>query len=572
MCAVRHTILRIIAVLTLLAPCVLAEADPPGRVARLSYMKGEVSLQPAGADDWNEAALNRPLTSSDRLWTGNDARAELSIGTAALRLGSSTSFSFLNLSDRTTQVQLVQGTLNIRLRQLDERENFEIDTPNAAVTLLRTGDYRIDVRTEGDSTTVTVRSGYAQVDASGQAVAVRSHQLARLYGEEPSEGIVEAPARDEFDSWCMERNERMDRAVSARYVSPAVIGYEELDEYGTWASTPEYGMVWVPRVVSAGWAPYRFGRWTWIGPWGWTWIDAAPWGFAPFHYGRWVYRTAGWAWIPGPIIARPIYAPALVAFVGGNHWGAGLSFGDRPIHGWIPLGPRERYLPRYRASNTYITNINITNITNVHGSFRSPRRLGYINEQRGRTVVSDDVFRRGQPIQDARIRFPERVLRHPVVVHIPPAAPEAGNGFRTGERAPLIPPTGILVRPVQTRIAPPAGIDRRPPAQAGTIPARPTFPAWRRTADRPVIESRQQFPRRWGDDRPNTVPASGFARREQTRHETGGPAVRPGNGPNPNVRALAAPRPVVHIDRAPAARMALPPRQPRAQESRAPMR
>mgnify|MGYP006969297544 CR=1 FL=1 len=65
------------------------------------------------------------------------------------------------------------------------------------------------------------------------------------------------------------------------------------------------------------WAPYTTGRWAWVAPWGWTWVDVAPWGFAPFHYGRWVPRGPYWAWSPGRYVARPVYAPALVGWVGG---------------------------------------------------------------------------------------------------------------------------------------------------------------------------------------------------------------------------------------------------------------
>ena len=68
------------------------------------------------------------------------------------------------------------------------------------------------------------------------------------------------------------------------------------------------------RYVAAGWAPYRYGRWAWVSPWGWTWIDDARWGFAPFHYGRWAYASNRWCWVPGPRYVHAVYAPALVAW------------------------------------------------------------------------------------------------------------------------------------------------------------------------------------------------------------------------------------------------------------------
>src|SRR5205814_10383503 len=134
------------------------------------------------------------------------------------------------------------------------------------------------------------------------------------------------------------RERRVDTLTSVRYVPRAIVGYDDLDEFGAWRVVPEYGPVWAPRV-RAGWAPYRFGHWAWVEPWGWTWIDEAPWGFAPFHYGRWAYTGGGWVWVPGTVVVRPIYAPALVAFVGGPGWRIGMDVGS-PV-GWFPLGPRE---------------------------------------------------------------------------------------------------------------------------------------------------------------------------------------------------------------------------------------
>ena len=85
------------------------------------------------------------------------------------------------------------------------------------------------------------------------------------------------------------RDRAEDQSVSAQYVSRDMTGYEDLDRNGTWSDDPEYGHVWAPTNVASDWAPYRYGRWVWVEPYGWTWIDDAPWGFAPFHYGRWAY-------------------------------------------------------------------------------------------------------------------------------------------------------------------------------------------------------------------------------------------------------------------------------------------
>src|SRR5260370_20201601 len=157
-----------------------------------------------------------------------------------------------------------------------------------------------------------------------------------------------SPAADAFDQWAALRDAAEDRSVSAHYVSRDMPGYQDLDASGTWRTDPSYGEVWVPDTMLAGWAPYKHGHWAWQAPWGWTWIDDAPWGFAPYHYGRWAYAGQTWEWVPGPmeLSAPPVYAPALVAFVGdgggrGPDWNVNLAIGGAGVEAglaWVPLG------------------------------------------------------------------------------------------------------------------------------------------------------------------------------------------------------------------------------------------
>src|SRR5260370_36932178 len=111
--------------------------DPPIRVARLNYLEGRVSFQPGGETDWAWATLNRPMTTGDSLWTGNGSRAEMHIGSTAIRVGGQTSVSFLNLDDRTVQIELNSGTIDVRVRTLYGDAVVELDTPKLAFTLLR---------------------------------------------------------------------------------------------------------------------------------------------------------------------------------------------------------------------------------------------------------------------------------------------------------------------------------------------------------------------------------------------------------------------------------------------------
>ncbi len=337
------------------------EADPPSRVARISYIQGQVSVQPADSGVPEEAVLNRPLTISDRLTTDYGSRAELSVGTAALRVDELSDLTIDNLDLDIAQIALNSGTLGIHVRELRESETFEIDTPNATVRLLRPGDYRVEADAQG-GTALMVRSGDAELDNGNGPIRLRDGQRVRLAAGDQYADVMNLTMQDAFDEWCIERERGIAEAEATRYVSRDVVGYEDLDTYGNWYSEPGYGHVWAPTIVYAGWAPYRFGRWTWISPWGWTWVDRAPWGFAPFHYGRWAHLNNRWCWVPGPRFHRPVWAPGLVA------WQRGPGLGNpntRPVS-WIPLGPRDVYVPSKNVSPRYLRNVNVANtaITN----------------------------------------------------------------------------------------------------------------------------------------------------------------------------------------------------------------
>jgi len=323
------SMLAVAALLTLCLPQSAAadQNDPPGRVARLKYVQGAVSFQPAGEPDWVSAVANRPMTTGDKLWADSGARAELRIGSGTIRLDSNTGFSFLNLDDRTVQLQLTQGTLDIRVQRLGRDEIFEVDTPNQAFSILRPGQYRVQASEDGNSTYVTVRSGEGEATGGGQTYSVHAGERGTFTGTDYiNADVVSAGGTDEFDNWGVTRDRHDDGSRSTQYVSPDVVGYEDLDDNGSWRNDPTYGNVWTPRV-SREWAPYHDGHWAWISPWGWTWVDDAPWGYAPFHYGRWISSRGDWCWVPGPIAVEPVYAPALVAFIGGSNFGLSISVG-----------------------------------------------------------------------------------------------------------------------------------------------------------------------------------------------------------------------------------------------------
>jgi hypothetical protein len=248
--------------------------------------------------------------------------------------------------------------------------------------------------------------------------------------DQPTFDVENAPAPDELDNWCAERDVRETRAVSRRYLPPTVIGYEDLDQYGSWKEESEYGPVWYPREVAVGWAPYHYGHWAWIQPWGWTWIDDASWGFAPFHYGRWAYIGNRWGWCPGPIavvgyhgpVIRPYYAPALVAWFGGAHWGVSVSLG--PSLGWVPLGFGEVYTPAYACSRRYFSNVNVyntrivknVNITNVYNTVyvnKTVYNQQFVNVRAPNAVqaMPQSAFASGRPVHQAGMALRAADLR-----------------------------------------------------------------------------------------------------------------------------------------------------------------
>ena len=442
--------------------------DPPGRVARLQYMSGQVSIQPGGVNEWIAAAQNRPLTSADRVWTDKESRSELSLGTAAIRMNSETSLTLTNVSDESVQLQLDQGTLSVTVFQLFKGEIYEVDTPNIAFTIMKPGEYRFDVLPDADQTWVTVRKGRGEATGQGRAVRVNDGEQVRFSaGASLTHTAESAPRRDGFEDWVKIRNQREGNSVSARYVAPGVIGYEDLDTYGTWRPAPEYGYVWYPTAVAPGWAPYRYGHWAWIEPWGWTWVDDAAWGFAPYHYGRWVFWRGAWGWCPGPVVAvRPVYAPALVGWFGGPHFGVGLSIGVGAGVGWFPLGFGEPFVPWYHTGPGYFRNVNVSNtritnvtvINNIYVNRAQVTNIHYVNRNVSGavTATSNASFVGGHDLARAGVAVPASALQHGEVMRTAQVAPVKESVL--GGHAPLAhgaPPARVFSRPVVTNQAPP---------------------------------------------------------------------------------------------------------------------
>ena len=440
-----------------------ADDDPPGRVARLNYIQGSISFQPGGETDWVQANPNRPLTTSDSLWADRDSRGELHIGSSSIRLDSETGITFLNLDDRTVQIQLAQGSMSVTVRRMEGGDAFEIDTPNLAFTLQRPGEYRVDVDPNGNATTITVREGEGDATGGGSEYHMDSGDRATFSGTDSlTYDGEQAGRRDDFDNWCSSRDDREEHSQSAQYVSRDVIGYDDLDDNGEWRNVPDYGYVWYPTRVAAGWAPYRFGHWVWVAPWGWTWVEDEPWGFAPFHYGRWAEVGGGWCWVPGPRVVRPVYAPALVVFVGGPRFNVSLSFGGGGGVAWFPLGPREVYVPPYRTSERYVqrvnvtnTTVNVVNVTNIYNNV-NVNKVTYINQNNVRavTAVSHDTFVNARPVAASNVRVNEQQMHAAEVQRNFTVAPVQRSVVGSSPVTKVKPPEAVMQRQVVAKETP----------------------------------------------------------------------------------------------------------------------
>ena len=443
--------------------------DPPSRVARIGYMEGAVSFQPAGEPDWVQAVANRPITTGDKLWTDKDSRAELQLGSAVIRLNSNTGFSFLNLDDDTVQIQLTSGSVNLRVRRLDRDDVVEIDTPNLAFSVTQPGSYRVEASEDGTYSVVSMREGGGEATGNGQTYTLHAGQRGTFSGTDSLNAeVIDIGGRDQFDNWAYNRDRRYDESRSARYVSHDVVGYEDLDDYGDWRDDSNYGHVWFPNRVAAGWAPYHEGHWVWISPWGYTWVDDSPWGYAPFHYGRWVTVGGRWGWVAGPVAVRAVYAPALVVFIGGG--GVGVGFGGNV--GWFPLGPREVYVPSYHVSREYVNRVNISNttvnnvqITNVYNTTiinktTNITNVTYANRNvRGAvTAVPQRAFASAQPVGRAAVAMNARqIARAPVSARVavaPTRDSVLGAKFATANRV-TAPPQAVMNRQVIAKRTPP---------------------------------------------------------------------------------------------------------------------
>ncbi|PIG28136.1 hypothetical protein CLU93_2401 [Janthinobacterium sp. 35] len=467
-------LLNTVCAMLLSSACTFALAqDPPARVGRISTVEGQVLVR-AGDGEAQNALLNWPVTTDNRLSTMRGALAELRVGAAAVRLDGDSELEVSELDDDSFKLHLGYGTVSVRVRNPDALRGFELTTAQARVILTQPGWVRIEAGRQAGTSVVSVLDGAADVDGATGSVTLRAGQRAELTDEELRTGALQRIA---FDNW----PEALSAAAPAlRYVTDDTTGYEELDRYGAWQDDAQYGPLWLPSAVPAGWAPYSDGRWTWIAPWGWTWVDNAPWGYAPSHYGRWVLLGQRWGWAPGRERGRVPWAPALVGWVGGH---PGTHHEQRPGVGWFPLSPHERYVPGYRASAEYERRIN-----RVAEGRRSV--VGERERREGMTMLPGERFGGSRTVDVPRRN--RTSMPPPVLQSLPlsTAPAPAGNWQRPvdaprGDRPPrrdwVNRPGRLQTDDGQTHLAPRPMQPNRPPMpaqpQQPPMPAQPLMPA-----------------------------------------------------------------------------------------------
>jgi hypothetical protein len=516
------------------------DEEPPALVGRISAIHGGASIQRASQQDWVDAGINEPVTIGDAVYAPEGADVRLQIGATDFDLKSDSEIDIAQLDENAGTIRLDSGRLDLRVAAVPTADGLSIATPRGTVRLTQPGIYNIDTGSEDEPTRVTAWTGSARMGDSATAVTIQQGQVLIISGTADAPQYSYSSDVGDYPREWRTPPRIVQVRETERYVAPEMTGAEDLYEYGSFETAPEYGTVWYPRDVPADWQPYRFGHWEYVQPWGQTWIDDRPWGFAPFHYGRWAYIGNRWGWVPGQYTPHPVYAPALVAFVGGGGLnvsisiGGGGGFGGGAV-GWVPLAPGEGYQPPYRASQTYIQNINKTTIVNkttiinnntvVNNNVVGPRGFGpnaqpqtvagFAN-RRFATVVPAEAVAARRPIAQAAVQVrPEQI-----------------------EKAQVNPEAVRVIKPEPAAIRPAAkpGPVARPanPRQAANV--RPALPPARNQPGAQNRPGQPAAPAAAQLGQPGK-PAPNAQQRPAANPPAGAPAAgQPGQRPAPNVQ------------------------------------
>jgi hypothetical protein len=375
--------------------------------ARISLLNGDVQIQSEDSPEWFPAGLNMPLRDGDRIWVPEDARAEIQLaGGTRIRLDELSSLDILNLSTDSSQFSLAEGLAYVNFRPGRNDGLVQIDTPVSSFRTYDGAAFGVDAAGSGD-TILSVFQGQVQAETRSGRTRVKEGNSLEI-GDDYAD-LVPLGRETEWERWNLERDRRVEqKRNSSRYLPEELDVYAgDFDDNGKWVDLRGHGQVWIPTVqVSAGWSPYRNGRWSWIGN-DYVWVGYEPWGWAPYHYGRWDYDEAvGWFWVP-PARGDVYWGPGYVGWVRTADYVA-----------WIPLAPRDTY---YGYGNYGRHSVNLTNMD--VNAIVMKQKYRNVHVHNAVTTVHHDTFVRGRRVDDFKVRE-NPFLREKIRVGRPDIKPE----------------------------------------------------------------------------------------------------------------------------------------------------
>jgi FecR protein len=510
-------------------PVSKAAPSPPSTLGnlRLSLIDGDVQIKTVDTGDWVPTSINMPLREGDELWVPEAGRSEIQLVPAtSVRLDQNSALAVMTVKRDSAQFYLTQGRAYLNFNP-GRGGMIQLDTPISSTRAYGRAVFRVDVDDQG-FTDVSVLDGTVYVESKGGKTTVDGGNMLSLKEETYAELAPLGPA-DDWENWNMERDKRvLAWRDSSRYLPEELRGYSsDFDNNGKWVYVKEYGQVWTPTVVvSAEWAPYRVGRWTWIGG-DYVWISYEPWGWAPYHYGRWAFMASiGWCWVP-PVRGAVYWGPGFVGWV------------HTPTYvAWVPLAPREVYYGYGyygpHSVNLRTVNINTVRITNVYRN---------VNIHNSITIVNNNTFIRGwggRLPHDAPSRYTDTGIReNPFLQHRvhpgrPLIKPERSTMIaihREISPARLPPPRIREVNPIRLRETRQIVRDRNVSAFRPGVTPRPLTVKPREGAEirRPVEPRRVIAP--GGETRPGGPGPQGIERKVGPGQRPGGPGPRGGIKP-----------------------------------------
>jgi hypothetical protein len=415
---------------TAVAPPSLS-SPAPIRVGRLSLVSGKVGFRAGAAAQWSAAEPNLPVAAGEALRTDAQSRAAVEIGAHTIDLAPQSEIDIAGLDRQRIALALPQGRLYLHLRRLAAGEIVTVAIPRGSVSLSAPGAYDIAAGGPKEPARIAVFAGRARLADGAVTVAVAPGRAVALAATKPVAAMENPATADDFDAWSRAQDYRQASLVSPCYISPGMTGYAALDGHGSWQNSDRYGEVWYPDGLPANWAPYRYGHWRRIAPWGWTWIDDQNWGFAPSHYGRWAMIDKRWAWVPGQFVADPAYVPAVVAFLGTPGVGVSVAGSSMPAIGWFPLAPGEVYWPRYARDLDYVRALNRGDVADPAAIAPNPDGnppveivTGQFADRQMASVIPRADFVAGHPVAPALLQLPaERLADMPVITGSPRLGP-----------------------------------------------------------------------------------------------------------------------------------------------------